>query len=282
MWKQLWADVMTLIAVSWRKRCTKHQTFEQNAMPTRGYHVGVGVWCGSLLVLMLYQSAMALTIGDLQIDNAVVAFGEQAIPYYAQSFVAPEGTLDEVTVLLASSSGPGGTHFRVLITETTGGTGAGIVPTTVLFESPSLTLPFDPSYPVNRLEFTAVAVPLGALLLNPGLTYALILDAFVEYDGVPGSAGFAQNNAYSEGHYFYYSGFHLLPTPNPRRADHFADSAHWIDWNDEPSKDLAFEIVYTPFASAPHAAPEPGTLVLLGSGLAGLLGYGWRRRQRVA
>lgn len=32
--------------------------------------------------------------------------------------------------------------------------------------------------------------------------------------------------------------------------------------------------------AVPGQIPEPGTIVLLGTGLAGLLGYGWRRRQR--
>jgi len=30
------------------------------------------------------------------------------------------------------------------------------------------------------------------------------------------------------------------------------------------------------------ATPEPGTLTLLGSGLASLIGYGWRRGKRAA
>jgi uncharacterized protein YjbI with pentapeptide repeats len=45
---------------------------------------------------------------------------------------------------------------------------------------------------------------------------------------------------------------------------------------------IGTDITILGLTGAPHATPEPGTLVLLGSGLAGLLGYGWRRRQTVA
>ena len=211
---------------------------------------------------MIADGALATVIDNLAIDNAVVAFGEQAPAYYAQSFVAV-GNLETVTFLAASASGPDDTDFRVLITETNGGTGAGIHPTNVLFESATLTVPFDPTFPINRLEFTQFDINAGGLALSPGTTYTIVLDAFVAYDGIEGSAGSAQNRNYADGHFFHYGGSVAVGD----RTTHFLDVANWVDGRVDD--DLAFRLVFS--------IPAPTTLALFGLGLIGL-GFARRRR----
>jgi hypothetical protein len=46
--------------------------------------------------------------------------------------------------------------------------------------------------------------------------------------------------------------------------------------------ELSHLTFWTTGDNTPHPTPEPGTMLLLGTGLAGLLGYGWRKRQQLA
>jgi hypothetical protein len=109
--------------------------------------------------------------------------------YFAQSFVAPNGTLDELRFVLAPQSpaldNAGDNVFHLLLTETAGGTELGtpelIRPAAVVFESADLSLPLlGPQ--------TEFSVLLGGLSLTPGATYAWVLDAFVAADSVPGKS----------------------------------------------------------------------------------------------
>lgn len=182
-------------------------------------------------------------IGNMTFTNGVVAVGESAVGYYAQTFVAPATTPKALSFYLASADHSGPMNFRVLITEING-TGSAIVPSTVLFESPTLSLPFDPTFPINRNEYTRFDVPLMALSLTPGLTYAWIIDGVVARDGIGDGAGSALNSSYSGGHFFYYGDF-----LTGSRASDFANVGGWNDFDPSEGRSrqsLAFEMAFAP------------------------------------
>jgi hypothetical protein len=211
-----------------------------------------------ILLSGVHHSAFAVPIGSLHVDLAVVTLGENGPAYYAQSFVAPDGTLDDVTVLLASAGGDEDASLHLLITETSDGPGAGIHPTNVVFESSAITVPLDLSYPINRREFTAFTIPLGNLQLTEGMTYALVLDAFVGYSGVFHWVGSGLNDdAYLGGHFFYYGGL-----TDGGRQEQFANAGGWVDFL---SSDLAFQLNYTA-----AEIPEPASLALLSAAFAAI------------
>lgn len=179
--------------------------------------------------------------------------------YFAQSFVAPNGTLDELRFVLAPQSpapdNAGDNVFRLLITETVGGTEISnpelIRPAAVVYESIDLTLPLAGP----QTEFSVL---LGGLSLTPGATYAWVLDAFVAADSVPGKSSVGEaccDDPYADGHFFF---LNLTDGSGSTRAEHF-DRV----WNDFPDQDLAFRLFYTPI-------PEPGTGALFALGLAAL------------
>jgi len=207
-----------------------------------------------LAAIVVYALVSPVTVDAVVIDNmragtGVVAFGEPAVAYYAQSFTAITDNLVQVKFLLASAAGPGPTPFHFLITETAGGTGESLQPTNVIFESAELSVPFDPSSPFNRREFTTFTVDVGNLLVHVGSTYAFILDGFVTLDGVSSEAGAALNTDYPNGHFFYYARSPIGGT----RASHFANTAAWNDYLDE---DLAFRLTFVD-------VPEPSSIALL-------------------
>jgi hypothetical protein len=51
-----------------------------------------------------------------------------------------------------------------------------------------------------------------------------------------------------------------------------------INPGNAPSRDLIIDGIYTTTSQT----PEPGTLLLFGTGLLSVIGYGWRRHNKVA
>jgi hypothetical protein len=65
------------------------------------------------------------------------------------------------------------------------------------------------------------------------------------------------------------AGFSGIPSLNDN-----GDVAFWSFFDDDSQAII--------LASAASPVPEPGTWMLMGTGLVGLLGYGWRKRQLTA
>src|SRR5947209_20557462 len=71
----------------------------------------------------------ATALNNLPVTGSIDTFGETNTAYYAQSFIAPGPTGQQVQAQqlmfeLENASGPDATEFHVLLTTTTGGTEA--------------------------------------------------------------------------------------------------------------------------------------------------------------
>jgi len=225
---------------------------------------GLVVLAVLMMGFVVQANVWAVTIDNFPKSAEFGGFGEFNTAYYAQSFISPisgvQSVLGTLTFELATVLGPDDVEFRLLITETTGGPGTGIRPTNVLFESDRLTLPF--TKPEDAL-FTTFDVDLGGLVIEPAITYAWVLDAFVEFDMLRGVALTGSNDNYSDGHLFI-----LNDVGGQTRADHFA-----AVWSGPMTQDFTFKLGFEPI-------PEPSTMLLLGSGLAGLGVFRMRRKDR--
>jgi PEP-CTERM motif-containing protein len=225
-----------------------------------------------LALLAPLAGARAATIGNWPAETFGYGFGEpvafvspNALPYVGQTFTAPDGTLDQLRIVLAGDAGENignqyDTIFHVLITgitgtpgyqdfhpvtscETSAGTSAD-----VCFETGNLTLPFL----AGQQEFV---IPLGGLALVPGGTYFLLLDAWVARDGLGSQVGIGVVSN-GDGLPFAIS---VTGRTAESRDEHFAHA--WIG----SGSDLAYQMTYTP-----TPVPEPGTGALCALGLAAL------------
>ncbi|HME99433.1 MAG TPA: hypothetical protein VKK06_06110 [Terriglobia bacterium] len=196
--------------------------------------------------------ADAHTIVNTHIWTGVYPFGEPGAAYYQQTFVALPGKAQDLTIFLASNEGD--TKFRVLIVDVAPGIASNIgpngeilspirstfVPNHVLFESATITVPFDPSYPILRNEFTPYTVHLGGLSLSGGSRYAFVLDAASEFTtGRRGTAWVAitKDDSYSNGTFSWYDGY-LLDAISTNRTAVFQNVYGWAEYNND--NDLAF------------------------------------------
>jgi hypothetical protein len=171
---------------------------------------------------------------------------ETTASYFGQSFVMPEtGDIEELTFILQSTLGPDGVDFRVLITEVIG-VEATIHPSMVLFESATLTL--APGSPP-----TTFSVDLGRLCLRGGTTYFWILDSFVAFDGIVGTAQVATMSDYAGGEFFSTNAAAAnSPTDPGTREDHFARMSPPF-----ANVDLAFSLTYVPLQGKGSASKCP-------------------------
>jgi hypothetical protein len=225
-------------------------------------------WVIVVLVAIGFNPTMASadTIHNDAIWTSVVPFGEPGAAYYQQTFVALPGKASELTIFLSSNEAT--TRFRVLITEVVAGIASNIgpngellspvrstfVPSNVLFESATITVPFDGSYPLTRDEFTAYTIPLGGLPLKAGSTYAFVLDAASEFTGGRGTAGVAitKGDSYPGGTFSFYDGY-LLSGATGDRTAHFQNGYGWGEYNHD--NDIAFRLRFAANTASPILPP---------------------------
>lgn len=217
--------------------------------------------CVSLTAAVLLVGALgpAASRADL-IDNLpeatyISSFGEPFSPYFAQTFVAPAGAIDDLAIRFYGDYDGAGedAEFHLLITEVEG-SGIDFHPTTIVYESGFLSL--DSSAP----PFATGHIPLPDLVLVPGATYAFVLDAFVTRDGDDGTIRVGTNGTYAGGAFYWNQAF-----DGTTREEHFA--SEWDSAAQTNYQDLAFQL---------HFVPEPSPALLL---VAGLLGFGLRARR---
>jgi hypothetical protein len=199
-------------------------------------------------------AAIADTI-EVPLSGTLSSFGSFT-PYRGQTFqsLSTPSIAEAITVFVGPSLDPGA-RFHLLLTEVD--RSSGFHPTTVLFESATLSVPFS-------LGTTAFAVDLQDVLLQADTEYAWILDYFVV--AAPGrvsmDTGIQLPGTYPGGEAFDFPTGPFLPSGT--RSDHFA-SSNWFLFP-FPPRDLAFTLELTPVAQV----PEPPSLLLLLSGCCGV------------
>ena len=181
----------------------------------------------SILVLVILSMVLVEVQhvnGDLFIDNMprtgsighvgeLPSFLDGVSSYYAQSFRTPivePVFAEELTFSMDNSSGSI-MNFRILLTETAGGTELDnprdIRLTNVMYESPTVTL--------ATTGWSQLTVFLGMTTFYNGPTYAWVIDTFSDRNELYGIASVGTTNNYPDGHFFE------MATLAGTRADHF-------------------------------------------------------------
>ena len=213
------------------------------------------------LLIAPFSAARAETFGNWPVTTTIGGWGEPiafvsptAIPYLVQTFVAPDGTLDSVRIVLEGDpiqvGNQGDTIFHVLITDFSGtNNDQDFHPSTVRFESGDLTLPL---LTTGQQEFL---IPLGGLALSPGQEYFLLLDAWVTRNNIGNQIRIGAT----------YDGIGIGRSRGVTGQESAGRQAHFDGyWNVTAGPDLAYQMTYTP-------VPEPSTAALVALGLIALV-----------
>ncbi len=223
---------------------------------------------GLLIVLVCSGSANAdATIDTLSLwdgENCVGALGEPHTAYFGQSFVALDSQLTSVSFLLdglddVENNQPDAADFHLLVTPLAS-TGDRPDLNTILFESVTYSTSLNSGFELFTIDIDIPVIP--------GQSYMWVLDAFVAFDGSPGTAAIATvYNSYDDGE------FRSFAIPDPPNTGIRTDHDNYV-WDIElppsqgeiPTVDAAFSMTFV---------PEPTSFLLLN--LASLAFCGRRR-----
>ncbi len=196
--------------------------------------------------------AEATVIDNLPRTGYMGGFGDSGATYWGQSFLAEPGLAQSLTFELRYESGDGDLNFRLLLTTVDGQWNgvdySEVNPGMVLFESESLSLAHMP----HNSEWILFSVELGGIDLEDGQTYAFVLDAFEDGDGIQSKALVGMRDGYQDGHTFWlgYSKTYLEDSfPNSDRDYYFNN----LYWGNNVDRAMAFSLTFIP-------VPEPCTI----------------------
>jgi hypothetical protein len=192
-------------------------------------------------------------IGDLgRLANNIATMGQTFTASASQGL-----SLDSFSFWLEGIDGTSDTHFAAYLMAWDGSKATG----PVLYASAAQPLSRD------TLQFTEYKFDIGGFSLDDGSQYVAFLSVSNFFGGnTEDYMGFIDGSSLYTGGIFVYQGSG-------------ADSSRWTSAPWESSSlgyDAAFQ---ASFSSAVTAVPAPASLTLLGLGVAGVAGYGWRRRR---
>jgi len=224
-----------------------------------------------------------MIVGEFSADNPSysIPIHHDFTLFNGQTFVALPGLAEELSFHLGPSaqSSTGvvdGVDFRVLITDIRDEK----IPTNVVFESELFTMGPTLGNSGTPIEAGVVTVNIGSIDLVDGATYAWILDFVTGADGIEG-----------------YTGTRLYYRSTPLKPDVYPDGNYVgmkfdlelngpiSAWYDAPDSDMLFRLSFSE-GGIPNPEPmiirefeyrlpipEPSSILLMGAGLIGLVGF---------
>jgi len=190
-------------------------------------------------------------------------------------------SMDSFSVYVDHSAGPGNVNFGLTIMQWDGTKAVGVP----LFQSPVVSTVLPASY--GNHQFENFTFNTGGLALTSGQAYVAILGSWNHLTGVVGYGLIGAVGGNGPGYNPFTAGslFELLGVTGLSDLT----TTPWL--GTEQNFDLAFQATFSgnidplppqlsPPPPPPADTPEPSTLTLLGIGIAGMAGYGWRSRKK--